>query len=181
MGKGWFCLLLFILSFGTGDVARAQDSKEYQLKAVFLFNFAQFVKWPASCFARADAPFTIGILGDDPFGNALDETIRGENIEHHKLVVMRAQRVDDLKDCQMIFISRSEGGHVSEILAQLEGRPVLTVSEVESFARDGGTINFYIVAGKVHFEINPGSAQHQGLKISSQLLSLGRIVQSGGN
>ncbi len=181
MRRKWFCLLLFILSFGSGDVARAQESKEYQLKAAFLFNFAQFVKWPSGCFTKADAPFCIGILGNDPFGNALDETVRGETIENHRLIVVRAQRVEDLEGCQMIFISRSEEGHVIEILSQLNGKPVLTVSEVESFAHDGGTIDFYIVAGKVRFEINPGSAQHQGLKISSQLLSLGRIVQSGNN
>src|SRR5471032_385230 len=94
-----FGLLLFILSFTALDVGHAQESKEYQLKAAFLFNFAQFVKWPPGCFAKADAPFCIGILGNDPFGNALDETVRGEAIENHKLIVVRAQRVEDLEGC----------------------------------------------------------------------------------
>ena len=95
--------------------------------------------------------------------------------------MVRAQRIEDLKDCQMIFVCRSEEGHVIEILSQLGSKPILTVSEVESFARNGGDIDFYLSGGKVRFEINPQSAQRCGLKISSQLLSLGRIVQSGGN
>jgi len=182
--REFFGLLLFILSFTAFGLGHAQEqSKEYQLKAAFLFNFAQFVKWPPDSFTNADAPFYIGILGDDPFGSALEETIQGETINNHRLTVVRAQRIEDLKDCQMIFVSRSEEGHVGEILSQLGSRPVLTVSEVESFARNGGDIDFYLSAGKVRFEINPQSAQRCGLKISSQLLSLGKLVKpvSGGN
>ncbi len=161
------------------EPARAQSdtTREYQIKAAFLFNFAQFVKWPVESFVRPDAPFKIGILGDDPFGSALDEIIRGETINGHPLTVVRAQRIEDLKDCQLIFVSRSEDSHVGEILAQLDSRPVLTVSEVESFARNGGDINFYLTDGKIRFEINPQSAQRSGLKISSQLLTLGKIVE----
>ena len=156
--------------------AQSDGSREYQIKAAFLFNFAQFVTWPQTSFPSQDAPFCIGILGDDPFGPALEETIHGEAIDRHRMTVMRAQSIDDLKSCQMIFVSRSEEGRVNEILSQLGSKPVLTIGEVESFARDGGDINFYLSDGKVHFEINSSSAQRCGLKISSQLLNLGRIV-----
>jgi hypothetical protein len=173
--------LLLILSFVALGCGQAQaQSREYQLKAAFLFNFAQFVKWPPDSFSTADAPLCIGILGDDPFGSTLDETIQGEAINNHRLTVERAQRIDDLKGCQMIFICRSEESHVGEILSEIGSKPILTVSEVESFAREGGDIDFYLADGKVRFEINPQAALHCGLKISSQLLSLGRIV-SGGN
>ena len=176
----WACVL-FILGFAALDLAPAQaQSKEYQLKAAFLFNFAEFVKWPPDSFPSPTAPFVIGILGDDPFGPALDETIRGEAINNHRLTVVRAQRIEDLKDCQMIFVCQSEQDSVVEILSQLGSRPILTVSEVDSFARNGGDIDFYLSDGKVRFEINPTSAQRCGLKISSQLLSLGKIV-AGGN
>ena len=178
MRRGIFGLLLFILSFAALCPGQAQEqSKEYQLKAAFLFNFAQFVKWPPNSFTSDDAPFCIGILGDDPFGSALDETVQGETISNHRLTVVRSQRIEDLKDCQMIFVSRSEEGHVGEILSQIDSRPILTVSEVESFARQGGDIDFYLSGGKVRFEINPQSAQRCGLKISSQLLNLGKIVE----
>jgi hypothetical protein len=178
-----FSLLFLILAFTAFDPGRAQESKEYQLKAAFLFNFAQFVQWPSDSFSNAGAPFNIGILGDDPFGAALEETIQGETIDNHKLIVHRSQSLEDLEDCQLIFICKSEEAHMSEILSKLGSKPILTVSEVESFAQNGGDIDFYLSGGKVRFEINPQSAQRSGLKISSQLLSLGKIVKppNGGN
>ena len=175
--RPFFSLLLFILPFTAFDLGHAQESKEYQLKAAFLYNFAQFVKWPPNAFPAADAPFDIGILGDDPFGSALEETVQGEAIDNHRMTVVRAQRLEDLKDCQMIFVCRSEEGQVGEVLSQLGSKPVLTVSEVENFAQNGGDIDFYLSGGKVRFEINPQSAQRCGLKISSQLLTLGKIVE----
>lgn len=156
--------------------AQAQ-SKEYQIKAAFLFNFAQFVEWPPAAFADTNAPFCIGVLGNDPFGAALDETVQGEAIGSHSLTIRRSSQVDDLKNCQMIFISKSERKHLTEILSALDSRPILTVSEIEDFDQSGGIINFYLEGTKVRFEINPITAQDDGLKISSQLLSLGKIVQ----
>jgi hypothetical protein len=165
--------LLFVI-LGSGE-AQAQ-SKEYQIKAAFLFNFTQFVQWPATAFSEPGAPFCIGILGDDPFGAALEETIRGETIDHHKLLVRRSQRFEDLEDCQLIFICKSEEGRLTDIFSKLDSKPILTVSEIDSFTENGGAIDFYLQGNKVRFKINPGSAQRGGLKISSQLLSLGKIV-----
>lgn len=175
--RGVFLILLGMSWLGSSDSRAESDSREYQIKAAFLFNFVQFVKWPGASFASDDAPFYIGILGDDPFNGALEETIRGESIGGHPLKVVHGQSIDDLKNCQMIFISRSEQSRLSAILSQLDSRPILTVSEVQSFTRSGGAIDFYLSGGKVRFEINPQSAERCGLKISSQLLALGRIVE----
>lgn len=175
----WLPVVLLAVSLAVTSPVHAQYSsnREYQIKAAFLFNFAQFVKWPGASFTSADAPFCIGILGDDPFGSALEQIIRGETVDNHRLTVVRAQRIEDLKDCQMIFVSRSEEDHLGQIFSQLDSRPILTVSEVGSFAHNGGDIGFYLMDGKVRFEINPQSAQRCGLKISSQLLNLGKIVE----
>ena len=159
--------------------ANAQ-SREYQIKAAFLYNFAQFVDWPSATFANTNAPFYIGILGDDPFDGMLDETIQDETINGHKIVAVRSQQIEDLKNCQIIFISKSEKKHIADILTELGSKPILTVSEIDGFAQHGGGINFFLAGSKVRFEINPGAAQSDGLKISSQLLSLGKIVQSAG-
>lgn len=159
------------------NVAHAQ-SKEYQIKAAFLFNFTQFVEWPDAAFSGPDAPLYVGVLGDDPFGSALEETFRGESVQNHKLSIRHAQKVEDLADCQMLFVSKSENARVPEILAKIDSRPVVTVSEVDGFARRGGTIDFYRENNKVRFEINLGSARQSGLKISSQLLGLGKLVQT---
>jgi hypothetical protein len=170
----WLCIAVLI---GLPVTAPAQ-SKEYQIKAAFLFNFAQFVDWPSAAFAETNTPFCIGILGDDPFGAALDQTVQGENVDNRRILIERSQNIEDLKNCQMIFVSRSEKRHIGEILTGLDSRPVLTVSEVEGFAQSGGGINFYLAGPKVRFEINPTATQSDGLKVSSQLLSLGKIVQT---
>lgn len=173
----WFVIMFALwLSSMLNLPAQTAVSKEYQIKAAFLFNFAQFVEWPATAFTNAAEPFCIGILGNDPFGAALDETVQGETINNRKIIIERSQRIEDLKNCQMIFISKSEKEHLAEILSQLDSQSVLTVSEFEGFAKRGGGINFYLEKDKVRFEINSTIAQRNGLKISSQLLSLAKIV-----
>lgn len=159
--------------------ARAQ-SREYQLKAAFLYNFIQFVEWPPNAFPSSNAPLRIGILGDDPFGSALDEAIQNESVGNHRLVVVRSASIADLQDCQLIFVSRSEEGHLGQILSVIDSRPVLTVSDIDHFAQSGGDIGFFLSDSKVRFAINPASARQSGLRISSQLLTLGQIV-GGGN
>jgi len=173
-----FLPLLALGAFLARGAALAQEvpSKEYEIKAAFLYNFVQFVKWPPSAFASSDAPLCIGVLGDDPFEGALDDTIRGEAVNGHKLVLLRSHNIDDLRGCQMIFVARSEKGDTAQILAAVNSRPILTVSEIDHFAQEGGDIDFYLSSGKVRFDINPGAARHGGLQISSQLLALGRIV-----
>jgi hypothetical protein len=171
----WIWLGLALLACGSWP-ARA-ESREYQIKAAFLVNFMQFVTWPPSAFTNADAPFCIGVLGEDPFGPSLDQTVQGETVNHHKIMVQRARRIEECKDCQMIFVSRSEEKNLAGILAKLDSGPVLTVSETRDFARRGGVINFYLEGKKVRFEINPTVAQRDKLKISAQLLSLGKIVE----
>jgi hypothetical protein len=173
------CLAASSFAFTPGQSdAETTVSKEYQLKAAFLYNFVQFVQWPGNAFTNAQTPFVIGILGDDPFGAALDETVQGQTVLDHKLIVQRAKRLEDLRDCQLIFVSKSEKPHLADILSTLKDRPVLTVSETQGFASHGGMINFYLDGKKVRFELNPEAAQQRGLKISSQLLSLGKIVES---
>lgn len=155
----------------------AAASKEFQIKAAFLFNFTQFVEWPAGAFADGDAPIRIGILGDDPFGTALDDTIRDEKVQNRRLAVKRARRIGDLADCQLVYISESEKEHLRLILAETTNRAVLTVSDIEGFAGQGGAIRFYLAGKKVRFEINPGVAQQHSLKVSAQLLNLGKITK----
>jgi hypothetical protein len=172
-------LIVSLLAFAFHlSEARAQSSpsREYQLKAVFLFNFIQFVQWPDAVFPEPGTPIRIGVLGDDPFGQALDEAVRDETVRGHKLVVLRSRRLEDLQDCHLLFIGKSEARRIGEILALIDRRPVLTVGETDGFARNGGIIAFFSEGNKVRFEINPVSAQRQGLKLSSQLLGLGRIV-----
>jgi len=160
-------------------LARPATPPEYRIKAVFLFNFLQFVEWPANAFASSTAPIAICILGDDPFGEALDQTVAGESIANRALVVRRAGRSENLDTCHLLFISRSERPHLGEVLRAVgNSAPVLTVSDIEGFVARGGTIGFFLERKRVRFEINPSHAQRRGLKLSSQLLGLGRIHES---
>src|SRR5689334_16419660 len=110
-------LLMFAGLFQT-DVtwsAEAAVTPEYQLKAVFLFNFTQFVEWPPQAFADANSPLVIGVLGDDPFGAYLDETVRGETVNGRPLTVQRYASVEEASKCHVLFISHSEAARQADI------------------------------------------------------------------
>jgi hypothetical protein len=159
--------------------AQAAVSKEYQVKAVFLFNFAQFVQWPPAVFTRPDQPFCIGVLGDDPFDAFLDDTVQGEKVEGHPLVIRRYASSDDVKACQVLFISRSEAKRMEGILAGLKDRTILTVGDTEDFIKSGGVIRFVTEKNKIHFRINLEAAKRVHLSISSKVLRLAEIAGPG--
>ena len=173
----------FFLAFASWLVLNATEvrgdvPKEYQVKAAFLLNFSQYIEWPATAFPDASTPITIGVLGDDPFGAVLDKTVEGESVQGRKIVIKRSKQVGDLKECHLLFISKSEQGTLGDILKELKRTSVVTVGEVSKFTQRGGIINFYLDGNKVRFEINPNEAKRRGLKISSQLLKLGKVTES---
>jgi YfiR/HmsC-like len=165
-------VLSFGLVFGIGFKCHAQPT-EYQIKAAFIYNFARFVDWPTQAFADATSPMTIGVLGENVFGDNLQQAIHGKMVKGHPLQFKQFDSVSDATNCQVLFISASEKSHLSRILARLRGTCVLTVSEnTDNFIGDGGMINLKIVDQKVRFEINNDAAKKAGLTISSKLLSL---------
>jgi YfiR/HmsC-like len=175
----FLCLVAGALALAPEKVqAQSGVSKEYQIKASFLFHFAQFVQWPAMDSTNANDPFVIGVLGENPFADALDEMVKGETIGDRKVTVQYSRRAEDLKNCRIVFISKSEKTRLSQILKELEGRSILTVGESDGFAQLGGVLNFYLENDAVHFEINPDTAERENLKISSQLFRLGKIVKT---
>jgi len=156
---------------------------EYQVKAVFLFNFAQFVDWPPPQppeVPDSAAPLVIGILGEDPFGGFLDATVRGERLGARPFVLRRYQKVDDVEACDILYISRSEAKRMQAILARLKERPILTVSDVDRFAERGGMIRLVTDRGRIRLEVNLEAAQGARLTISSKLLRVAEIVTPRG-
>ena len=153
----------------------ADDSLEYQVKAAFLLNFTKFTEWPGSAFAQADSPMSICIFGDDPFGNALDQVVAGEVVNDRKVTVQRIKAVPSPKACQVVFFSGAAKDSV-RILHGL-GPGVLTVGEGESFVRGGGMIGFVIDNRHIRFGINQTAAEGAGLRLSSKLLSLAKVVE----
>jgi hypothetical protein len=174
------CLLLSGLAWSAPTApTQTPASPEYQVKAVFLFNFTQFVEWPAEAFAYAKAPLVIGVLGEDPFGTYLDDTVRGETANGRPLIVERYRRVQEIGDCQVLFISRSEADRLEQIFAALNGRRVLTVGDVEGFTRRGGMIHLATTTGKIQLRVNLQAATAAQLTISSKLLRPAQIVAPG--
>jgi hypothetical protein len=163
-------------------LAMAQDApdREHRVKAVFLYNFAQFVVWPDSAFPDSGAPLVVGILGDDPFKAYLDEVVRGEKVENRPIQVRRYRSAEEAKDCQVLFISPSESARLDSILGVLKRRHILTVGESEDFFRKGGMVNFVTEGGKIRLRINLEEVQEAGLNVSSKLLRLADVSSPGG-
>jgi hypothetical protein len=164
---------------GLGGVALAaadEPSREYRIKAAFIYNFAKFTHWPDSSFPDVTAPLEFCVFGEDPFGGALN-SIAGKTIRGRKVAVRRVASVEDGAGCHLLFISASELPRLGVILEALTGRPVLTVADMPDFARVGGIISLKTnEQDRLRFEINTGIAKRAGLRISSKLLSLAEIA-----
>ena len=150
---------------------------EYNLKSVFLFQFANFVTWPAGAFRDESTPITIGILGDDPFGAAIDEVVSGESVGTRRLEVRRYQSIDQVERCHILFVSASEADHLPAILASLRGRNVLTVGDTKDFVAQGGVVGFTVGRNRLKLRVNLAAADSAQLTISSKLLRQADVVR----
>lgn len=172
-------LLAWLLCFCCLQAAEAPRS-EYEVKAAMLYNFARFVEWPAQVLGSASDPLVVGVLGLDPFGAILDNTLKGVTVNGRHMVVRRFASVAELKVCHILFVSSSETKSLPAVTQMFERSAVLTVGDMERFARQGGMIGFILDGKKVRFEINLDAAESAGLKISSKLLQLATVTRNGG-
>jgi hypothetical protein len=168
------------VTVAAGTPALSAPASEYQVKAVFLFNFSQFVSWPPEAFSQPDAPLVIAVLGRDRFGADLDAAVSGERAGNRPLIVRRYHNVSEITDCQILFIDRSEAAKLQEIAAALRGRRILTVSDADDAAIRGIVVQFVTDNNRIRLRINVSAARADGLTISSKLLRPAQIVDSGG-
>ncbi len=168
-------LILSLSPVAMGQQPTPQPLRQYRIKAAFLFNFAKFVEWPPEAFADEDSTLVLGVLGDDPFGAAL-QSLTGKTVRGRRLTIKRFDSLLDISDCHILFITSSVQEQQQEALESLEGSNVLTVGEIQRFAQMGGIINFVIRKNKIRFEINLDAGKRAGLVISSQLLNLAESV-----
>jgi len=156
--------------------APAQTAREYQIKAVFLFNCAQFTEWPPSAFPTSETSLIIGILGTDPFGKSLEDTVRDERVRGRRIEIRHYQAVEQIKICHILYISQSEATRLEKILAVLKGKPVLTVSDIENAANRGTMIRFVTEHNRIRLRINPNAVKAAGLNLSSKVLRAAELV-----
>jgi hypothetical protein len=162
-------LAALLLAAAAQSIAAAQDvSREYRVKAAFLYNFVKFVEWPTRAAA---GPITICVAGRNPFGTILDETVRGESVRGRPIEARVILEPDH--GCYVVFIA---AGAAPAYLRAAIGTPTLTVGEAPGFIEQGGLIRFYVDGGTVRFEINREAAERSGIRISARLLQLARIV-----
>jgi hypothetical protein len=166
-------LLLSGIAHAASQVAPRHDDR---IKAEFLSNLTEFVNWPSAAYADIDAPLVIGVLGDDSIGSYLDDAVRGKHVRSRRLTVQRFRRLEDVRACQLLFVSRSEGKNLESTLSTLKRTDILTVSDADGFAARGGMIQLASDRGRIRLKINVDAARAAGLVISSKVLRSAEIV-----
>jgi hypothetical protein len=169
-------VLGLVMLFLSGSRAQSPTAGEYQVKAAFLFNFAKFVEWPPSSFSDASAALRICVLGRDPFGEELRNITKDKTVNGRRLEVDEGIDLQVARTCHILFIATSETVRLKQILESLQGSDALTVGDTKGFIEQGGMINFVLENSRVQFEVNRKAAEQCGLKISSKLLSVARLV-----
>jgi hypothetical protein len=172
----------FVVALGSCLIGASPEEAldEYQVKAAFLYNFAKFVQWPAGTFLSPNEPMAICVLGEDPFGHSLEDTVAGRAIEGRSLIVRHVSSIKLVAGCHVLFISSAEKRRSPPMLSDLGAPGILTIGESDAAAAGGAIINFRLEGGKVRFDINVEAAERQKLRISSRLLSLAHIVEPAG-
>ena len=176
-------LVAALFMLGLADLLVAQDSPvaAIKVKAAYLFNFAKFVDWPKTVLPETNSPVVLCILGRDPFGRALEETIGNATAEARPIIIRRTRDLSGIEGCHILFISSSESRRLGQILARVRGEPVLTVSDMGSFTEHGGIIQFFEQGKNLKFEVNVDAASRVPVAISSKLLRVARIYREPEN
>jgi hypothetical protein len=166
------------MHFSMANLAVYADEShtEDEIKAAYLFNFLKFVEWPGDSLADAKEDWVIGIVGDSRVGGELRRLVTGKRVEGRGLLVKRFGVTDNLRRCNILFVSASEEKHLPAIFNALEGSSVLTVGDIEHFIGRGGMIQFVAEGGRVRMDIDVGATGRARLKVSSKLLTLAQAV-----
>lgn len=161
---------------GASSLPGQQRPSEYQVEAAYLYNFGRFVEWPNAAAGSGDI-FTFCVLGEDPFGSALDSTLAGEMIGGKRTVAKRISNAQESGGCQVLFFSSTEKGQLKKIIETAAQQGVLTVSDMPEFLQRGGMIEFVLEGKKVRFEVNLTATERARLSLSSELLRVASKVR----
>jgi hypothetical protein len=156
------------------------EPTEIEVKAAFLYHFAQLVTWPDAEITASDSkPIVVAVVGRDPFGRRLEAIIGRESVRGRPIKIERAARVADLAALpHILYVGATDRAEVEASLAAVAGSPVLTVSAMKGFAEAGGMVEFRVTPdARVAFDINLRAVEEARLKMSSQLLKIARIVE----
>ena len=172
------CLIASSVLPGGPGIAYADSlsQREYMIKAAFLYKFTMFVEWPADRFADESSSIMLCVIGKDPFGTTLEDTVAGKTVKGRHIDIRRINNVDDLDACHLLFVGSSERQRLSNIVARSHEANVLTVGDMDDFVEHGGIINLTKSANKIGFQINLAAATQAQLKLDLKLLKLASSV-----
>jgi hypothetical protein len=152
-----------------------REASEYQLKAAFLLNFGRFTEWPPA--GESTGPINLCVVGRDPFGTDLDQIVSNQSIHGRPIKIVRVSSGAPPSNCQILFVGPVDKQKVGELLSDVRQSPTLTVSDIPGFTNNGGMIQFLVEGQHIQFLINLQAASQAGLKISSKLLKIAKLVQ----
>lgn len=164
-------LSIIIICLGLQATAYSQKINEFEIKAVFIYNFTQFVQWPEESFQSTEDNFVIGVLGENVFGRSLEEAVSGERYQSRPIVVEYYPTIKDIRKCHILYV-----GSVNPANLNVKGA-VLTVGEHDDFMERKGMLRFYDEGNKIRIQVNQAKATDSGLIISSKLLRLATIYK----
>ena len=169
-------LATMLCLLGATSSAQTSSADEDQVKAAFLLNFGRFVEWPAKAFADQTEPFRICISGATAVANALGVLTISQKLNGHAVSVMLIDHHQPLKQCHMLFIGNVAAKERKSLLAEAKGASTFTVAEEKDFVDGGSMLALVTTDNRISFAINQQLAEDAGLKISSRLLSLAKVV-----
>jgi hypothetical protein len=172
MTRAVLLLALASLRIDAAAAAGAIAEPEIRVKAMFLYNFARFTEWPAD----AGSPLTFCVLGDDRLDRELETVLRGKTVADRALAVRHVTSANQIADCRVIYIGRSERNRTTQVVRSVQGKAVLVVSEYPEAGAGGATINFFMEQDKMRFSVSLAAASDAGVVISSTLLRLAKIT-----
>lgn len=174
-----FVLWLSFLSVIFQPVRGATFSED-QIKAVYLFNFAEFIRWPESAFSGHPDTFHFCALSEaSPVINILKKVIKGEQAKGRKLIFRRIKNLQVVQGCQVLYMQNNEFSQFEEFSTEIKNSHVLSVSDQDDFVKRGGMITISRLGNRLRPTINIKRLKLAGLKASAKLLRLAAIVDGG--
>ena len=166
-----------LLSVAICTPCRADAPREEQVKAAFIYNFTQFVAWPADAFAGNDASFVIAVMGEDPYSGALEQAMAGKLVNGRPIAIRHFASADRIERCQILIVPASQQAAAPAILAKVQNAPVLTVGDGDSFMAQGGAIRLFLEEGRMRFELAPDIVAAARVAPGAKLMKLARIYR----
>lgn len=160
---------------------QTQKDAEARAESEALYSLAEFVQWPDAANLPGAVTFNFCVLGQDPLGQSLDEVVLGHPVGEKPTMIVRGNNINDLGRCDVLFVSSSETKRLPKILPKLRDRSTLTVSDIPSFATDGGIIQLSKNDARISFVINMDASQRAHLNVRAQLLALATVVHEDGS